>query len=414
MDEIFLVYQDKEYSYREFIDSIGQKPCCPKYLYIANNNPYEIFVGIVHSMIHRYPLVLLDGDFSELELERLGISKYELEQTQKSCAPLNISSIQELLANIRNAADWLITLYTSGTAGPPKKVTHSIASLLRNVKIGSKFEGNVWAFAYNPTHIAGLQVLFQALLNHNTIIYVFNVQHQVFGKYVEKYKISNISATSTYYRSVTPFLEEQFPSVQKATFGGERFDSQIVDTVRSKFPNAQIVNIYASTEAGSLFSSHGELFEIDPTLARFVRINADNELLLHRSLLGDSDSFLLQEDWLPTGDIIEKIDDRHFRFVSRISDYINIGGYNVNPHEVEECVLQVPGVLDAVVKAKANRITGHIMVADVIKAPSYDEKLLKIAIKQYAAEHLQQWKVPRIIQFVEQIDKSRTAKKVRK
>jgi len=56
------------------------------------------------------------------------------------------------------AKSWKIGLYTSGTTGRPKKVYHTFASLTRNVKTGDKYADNVWAFAYNPTHVAGVQV----------------------------------------------------------------------------------------------------------------------------------------------------------------------------------------------------------------------------------------------------------------
>ena len=53
-----------------------------------------------------------------------------------------------------------ITIFTSGTTGQPKKVVHSIATLTRSVRLGDRYKGQIWAYAYNPTHMAGLQVFF--------------------------------------------------------------------------------------------------------------------------------------------------------------------------------------------------------------------------------------------------------------
>ena len=67
-----------------------------------------------------------------------------------------------------------ITIFTSGTTGQPKKVIHSVMTLTRTVRIAERYKDKIWAFAYNPTHMAGLQVFFQALSNCNTLINVFN------------------------------------------------------------------------------------------------------------------------------------------------------------------------------------------------------------------------------------------------
>lgn len=58
--------------------------------------------------------------------------------------------------------------------GKPKKVIHSVMTLTRTVRIAERYKDKIWAFAYNPTHMAGLQVFFQALSNCNTLINVFN------------------------------------------------------------------------------------------------------------------------------------------------------------------------------------------------------------------------------------------------
>ena len=69
-----------------------------------------------------------------------------------------------------------LIMFTSGTTGVPKSIEHSMESLTRNIKIDTKFLNNVWGFAYNPTHMAGIQVFFQAFFNKNTIVKIFEFQ----------------------------------------------------------------------------------------------------------------------------------------------------------------------------------------------------------------------------------------------
>ena len=175
-----------------------------------------------------------------------------------------------------------------------------------------------------------------------------------------------------------------------------------------------MTNVYASTEAGSLFAAKGDEFEIKAEYQQLIKISAENELCIHSSLLGASLHVKQKNEWFHTGDLVEMVDQNHFKFLSRQSEMINVGGYKVNPFEVEDLLIQVPGVNAILVKSKKNSVTGEILVADVVKDSKIDGKELKIAIKKFAVAHLQEWKVPRIIKFVDELPSTRTGKKVRK
>ena len=152
-----------------------------------------------------------------------------------------------------------ITIFTSGTTGQPKKVVHTVDTLTRSVRLGDKYKGQVWAYAYNPTHMAGLQVFFQAFENQNTLINVFNKQRADVYELIGKYQITHVSATPTFYRLLLPF-EHAYESVIRVTLGGEKSEQHLYDSIMKIFPTAKINNVYASTEAGSLFAAKGDCF----------------------------------------------------------------------------------------------------------------------------------------------------------
>ena len=256
--------------------------------------------------------------------------------------------------------------------------------------------------------MAGLQVFFQAFENQNTLVNVFNMQRsEVYQKIVE-YQITHISATPTFYRLLLPF-EDSYLSVQRVTLGGEKSDNHLYENIRKIFPNAKINNVYASTEAGSLFAAKGDCFQI-PEKIRDKFTVVDDELLIHRSLLGKSDSFKFDGDYYHSGDLIEWVnkEDGIFKFKSRKNELINVGGYKVNPGEVEDAINAMDGVKQALVYGRAYSILGNVLIAEV----QIEEgcTLTDLDIRKTLKEQLQDFKIPRKIKFVEAFSLTRTGK----
>lgn len=154
--------------------------------------------------------------------------------------------------------------------------------------------------------------------------------------------------------------------------------------------------------------------ELSSEIADKVKISEDNELLIHKSLLGYSHDFQLDGEWYRTGDIVEKIDENHFRFFARKTEMINIGGYKVNPHEVENEIKKIDGVIDVLVKARRNKVTGNILIAEIKVEEGIDVENKEKEIITTLTEKLQNWKIPRIFKFVEEMKTTRTNKKMRR
>ena len=384
--------QNIKNTYYDLYNDLISKSTIKKYIY--EKNTYNFFKELLFCILQEIDTIILDGDFSKEEIERLGfdyssvIQEYDIQNLS-----LSFEEFLEKLALMKG--NGRISLYTSGTTGFPKRVTHNLGNLVRNVKVGERFKDNIWGFAYNATHYAGLQVFFQAITNHNPIINLFNQQNNKIQHILLEKSISHISATSTFYRTILPYLDKPIENVRYITFGGEKYDDSLYSELNKYFPNAKIRNIYASTEAGSLFTAKGNSFIIPVNLKPYVSISDDNELMIHRSLLGDinnGNGLVKVDEWFHTGDIIEKQNDHEFIIVSRMSEIINVGGYNVNPYEIEEILCKLPYVVDAVVKARANRVTGNIIVADVVIKESFDSIDVKKMIKEELSSKLQAWR----------------------
>jgi acyl-CoA synthetase (AMP-forming)/AMP-acid ligase II len=381
-------------------------------VHIKNSNPYSVFLSLIRNCVSGTKSIILDSDFSDDELLSLDISKEDYVDGKFIQENLSdkFKSFDDILSFIReNNEELEIDIYTSGTTGRPKKITQLFKNLTRAVKVRDTLKDSVWGFAYNPTHFAGLQVFFQALYNRNAIVYIFNKGFdEVYLDFVD-YNITNMSCTPTFMKMLLPSIKEDLIDVKSLTFGGEKFDPKIEKELKKKFSGATVKNIYASTEAGSLLKAEGELFSIPNRYTKVIKIK-NNELLIHKELLGTSESFNLEGDWYKTGDVVEFKDKKRFKFKNRKSEMINVGGYKVNPSEVEAVIQEVKGVEDVIVFGRDNSVMGKIVVAHIVKTENEDKKKVKERIKKITSSKLQDYKLPRLIKFVDSFDLTRTGK----
>lgn len=368
----------------------------------------DFYVNLLSGLAAGVDIVLLDNDFSSEEIEMLTGSKYD--EKILSILSLKIVDLDDLICRVRSSSSKL-TMFTSGTTGVPKMIEHSVESLTRNIKSDNRFNENVWGLAYNPTHMAGIQVFFQALFNKNTLVNIFGLSKQDIFDSIEKFSITHISATPTFFRLLVPSVSV-FHGVKQLTFGGEKSEKAFHLKVLEIFPVAKIRNVYASTEAGALFASTGDGFMIPERIKEKVKIE-NGELYIHRSLLGKSNSFHDDMAWYASGDMVEFMDDdkQIFRILSRRSEMINVGGYKINPNEVESAIRNIDGVKESRVYGIPNSVLGNVLCADVV---TLNKALSETDIKKFLAACLQSFKVPRKIFFKEEITISRTGKIERK
>jgi acyl-coenzyme A synthetase/AMP-(fatty) acid ligase len=403
-NKIFWV-QDTDNSiqtYQQLIDFVASESSA--YLNYRGKDNSFMFANLIKALCNNLDFTFVDADFSDTELNTMFSGGYrQLVVETSGIKNLNFTLLSKLVLESKSR----VTLFTSGTTGTPKKVTHSITTLVRMVKLGEKHASDIWGFCYNPTHMAGIQVFFQAFLNKNPMIYIFGLDnHQVYN-YISEYKITNISATPTFYRLFLS-INSVLPKVKRISVGGEKSDSVLLKRIKNIFINAKITNIYASTELGSVLASNDEFFFITEANQKFAKI-VSQRLFVHKSIVAVFDS-KNDDEWYDTGDIIEWVDveKQTFRFISRKSEIINTGGYKVNPGEIEELLLKIDGINSALVYSKPNAVLGNIIVADISKSENCN--LSEIEIKKILSQSLQSFKVPRIIKFVKTIQLTRTGK----
>jgi acyl-coenzyme A synthetase/AMP-(fatty) acid ligase len=319
----------------------------------------------------------------------------------------SISDYNDLISNImQNNAS--IQLTTSGTTGEPKIINHTFVSMTNNIKISDNRFDDIWGFTYNPLKMAGYQVLFQSILNKNTLINLFKYDYTEITNRILKYKITHISATPTFYKLLTS-ESTTYPNVTHISLGGEGSDLDTQSKIKSKFPNAKIKNIYASTEVSSLLATNGELFKIPLKYKNLIRLDTGH-LLVHTSLIGKSDNISLNDEWYDTGDLIDVINVDSFKIVGRLDSLINVGGYQINPTYIESKISGLDYVKICKVYSKSNSLLGNIVVCDLVLTK--DIKIFDIKTDMKLI--LNDYEVPTKINIVDEITINENGKISRK
>lgn len=113
------------------------------------------------------------------------------------------------------------------------------------------------------------------------------------------------------------------------------------------------------------------------------------------------------EKVLYTGDLFYADDEGFLYFVGRTDDIIKTRGEKVAPKEVEAVLVSCPGVVEAVVVGKADPVLGHAIHAIVVKA---DPDLTERDVIRHCARHLEDFMVPKSVEFRDSLPKTDTGK----
>lgn len=126
----------------------------------------------------------------------------------------------------------------------------------------------------------------------------------------------------------------------------------------------------------------------------------------------DETSAAIKDGWLHTGDIARMDNDGYFYIIGRIKELIKVNGLQVWPREVEEVLLQLPGVKEAVVAGIPDMAKGERVKAWIVLETGSD--LEKKKIVDYCREMLVHYKVPSEIEFINEIPKTSVGKVLRR
>jgi long-chain acyl-CoA synthetase len=120
---------------------------------------------------------------------------------------------------------------------------------------------------------------------------------------------------------------------------------------------------------------------------------------------------VLRDGWLWTGDIATMDAEGYFTIVDRRKDMILVSGFNVYPNEVEEVLAGLPGVTECAVIGVPDAATGEAVKAFIVRGePALDAS----TVRDFCKSELAGYKVPKFIEFRDDLPKSNVGKILRK
>jgi long-chain acyl-CoA synthetase len=126
----------------------------------------------------------------------------------------------------------------------------------------------------------------------------------------------------------------------------------------------------------------------------------------------DETAEVFHEGWLKTGDLAVMDEDGYFTIVGRKKDMILASGYNVYPDEIDRVLMAHPAVLEACTIGVPDPKRGETVKSFIVLKPG--AQATEEEIIQYCRQHLAAYKVPKLVEFREELPKSSMLKLLRR
>jgi len=337
--------------------------------------------------------------------------------------------------------------YTGGTTGLSKGAMITHRNMVFNLHQSKAWQGNLFddveviiAITALPLyHIFSLQsnCLAMMLDGGENVLITNPRDFPAFVKELKKHKFVYITGVNTLYASLlnTPGFDEIDFSQLRFTVGGGMAIQKAVSKDWEKITGQPILQAYGLTETSPAavvnpiniteFSGSIGL----PISSTEISIRDDNGGNLNIGELGEicirgpqvmvgyweqpdeTAKVMLPDNWFKTGDI-GRMDEQGYIYIEdRKKDMILVSGFNVYPNEIEGVVVELDGVLEAAAIGVDNEQSGEVVKLFVVKK---DPKVTKDEIYAHCKKNLTAYKMPKEIEFRDDLPKTNVGKILRR
>jgi long-chain acyl-CoA synthetase len=334
--------------------------------------------------------------------------------------------------------------YTSGTTGKPKGAMLTHKAVLTNIMMTSLMHGrnknDVVVTALPCPHVYGNVVMNACFEAGATIVLHAQFDAEQILASMEQYQATVFDGVPTMYMYLleNPSINTRdFSSMRLCTVGGQSMPPAKMTQVENAF-NCPLMELWGMTELAGLGTAfawngdyrHGSIGVPIPYVQAKIVDTENPELELPTGEAGEllikgpivmkgyfgnetaTKETLTADGWLRTGDVARVDEDGFFTIVDRIKDMILTAGFNIYPAELEHVVASHPDVAMVAVGPIPDSTKGELAKAYIVlkqdRNPSAEE------ISNFCRERLAAYKVPREIQFVDELPTTSSGKIMRR
>lgn len=337
--------------------------------------------------------------------------------------------------------DTAIILYTSGTTGQPKgaMLTHNnLYSNARDIGDYLQMTNDDRVIATLPVfHVFALTVVVNAPLTRGaTIVLAPRFSPAEIFELAATYKATIFAGVPTMFNFLYQYEAgdvSAFSNLRLAISGGSSLPVSLLHNFENKF-NVRVSEGYGLSEASPVtcfnpIDGERKPGSIGPSIANVenkvvdelgeeVPVGEVGELIVRGPnvmkgyyKMPEETAVAIRDGWLYTGDLARRDEENYFYIVDRKKDLIIVGGYNVYPREVEEVLYSHPGIIEAAVVGFPDPNFGEAVHAYVVLK---DPTVTVESIKDYCAKHIVKYKVPTVIEVIDELPKNTTGKILRR
>ncbi|MFI5798145.1 class I adenylate-forming enzyme family protein [Streptomyces sp. NPDC051677] len=339
-----------------------------------------------------------------------------------------------------------VTLYTSGTAAAPKAALlrhrHLLAYVFNTQDFGSADPGDATLVALPPYHVAGVMNLLTNLYAGRRIVYQPSFEPADWLRTVRRERVTHAMLVPTMLARVTAEIGDgtaDAPSLRSLAYGGARAPRPVVERALRQFPDTGFVNAYGLTETASSVcvlgpddhwraaasgdpAVRGRLASVGRPLPGIeIAVRDEDGRALPTGATGlvfvrgeqisgeyAGTGTAAPDGWFATRDRGRLDADGYLFIEGRADDTIIRGGENIAPAEIEDVLLEHPGVREAAVLGLPDPEWGQRLVAVLVGTGDPEE------IRSFAKERLRSAKTPDTVVFRPELPRTPTGKLLRR
>ena len=330
--------------------------------------------------------------------------------------------------------------YTSGSTGHPKGVMLSHRNLVSNTLATIEYlkltEDDAIMVILPFYYIYGNSLLLThvgcggRVVIDNRFLYPETILDTMESEDVTGF--SGVPSNFMILMGKSTFTKRELRSLRYFTQAGGAMAPEIVRQLMDAFPTKEIFIMYGQTEAAPrvtwlppdmLESKLGSIGIPVPGVTVLVADEDGNELPPGKEgeivvdgpnvMLGywnheEEERQVLRDGRLFTGDLAKKDEDGYIFVTGRSKEIIKTGGNRVSVKEVEECIMEKEGILEVAVFGVDDPLLGEAIKAVIVNKKGCDAGAKDIS--DFCRARLATHKVPKVIEFVQSLPKTKSGK----